>query len=372
MTTSTGKLRNALWLLTDTKHETLTSAPMAEVVEAVNRAYLALKSDIRLADHWEDERTDMEVRIAVLRGKLRYMPESLAMVEQILANYHASRAKNNKLTYFTRTFPMVHPAGEIPLPSKQLIHNDQVGGKRLYTIWTPITQYQYTPLSGYPRYGFMTRFFPESTHAYFEKTLKKSLDVRLGESVMWGGGYTHAGNANTSDTLSAALVIRLTEEPIIYEPCRRISDGITETDKNAHDGDMSAQEQIEFCRAALDAAASVSADQPFEDVLKNAQAFLRSRINAPSNELGFSLSVLAQRLAKQVNQSFLYAAALLAGGEYLYGIQYFRTKYPDLSSADIRTLLAQYDAQRILPLESYQMARLLNETPPDDAQPFYF
>lgn len=263
----------------------------------------------------------VEAKKCLLRSYLRYNSYSFAyMVSNKIF------PKKIDQYFYTLAYPMIHLVND---KSEQgAVHIDQVNRSRLHTIWTPITEYDYNALSyiknGYYEYLIKKKVLRLNSYKQYDIKPKKFTPI------VWGGYFPHIGNLNTSNNINCALVVRVTKEPLLYEPTSHLSNKIENLSFPIKDVSYDYNEFISL----IDFAKNFK-DELTNDDLENIKEVAQQKINLKSNKiLSFSLSIIAQRMRSkpelfpefsQISRNVLNLLSLLISSENLISLRQLLT-----------------------------------------------
>lgn len=151
-----------------------------------------------------DKKIINELEKSFIKAKLRYDKNSITIAYEIAKLYAEINKIKFQEVYFTNCYPILHePKDKI---EEGTYHMDQDGFSKIITLWTPVTNYDYSALS-YFKFGF---FF----HRFLKKIVKNKIlnfyhkiEVVKFKTIVWGGLFIHKGNLNISSNYSSAAVI---------------------------------------------------------------------------------------------------------------------------------------------------------------------
>lgn len=328
-------------------------------------------TDWLIEDHfWKREDAFLiEIKKSFLRGIFRYDPGTERLLQQIISSLKTKHPRSANLSYYTRMYPIIHLGGD----SSEVgpFHMDQVGKQRLFTCWTPLTKYHYSGLS-YLKFGGLW-FLKKKLVKSIKNPSVQNLPTEQAKSLIWGGGFVHKGNLNTSSKISSALVIRITDEPLTYEPARNLkkdSVSVTSGEVNYNQNEMLAifsefQELINF-------GMTLSTGITKNNILEKCSVYLNDHPKYKNQSVSFALSILAQRF---IERSDLFSEdlknipnlpyvldilSLLTGSENL--ISFYRTLPAETQKRqEFLDLLNEMDTFNIIPKKSYQWKKLIGD-----------
>jgi hypothetical protein len=163
---------------------------------------------------------ELEVKKSVLRSKLRYSNSGIKFSVEASKLIASSFQQSQIPCYHTMIYPMIHLVGDQSEEGEY--HTDQVGRLKLRTGWTAITEYDYEPLRYIP-FGLMINSLSQRLfNKNFPQRFGLSLNANRGSILTWGGGFFHSGNINDSNNISCAVVLRISDQPLNFEPTRSL------------------------------------------------------------------------------------------------------------------------------------------------------
>jgi hypothetical protein len=297
-----------------------------KITKITNKLNSNLKSycnDINLPSHWsESDALDIEVKKCTIRAVLRFSNSGIQLAK-LVANH---LQKDVQLQCYTPIYPMLHlPGDHLEVGS---MHIDQIREFKMLTAWTPITEYYYAGLSFYnfsSKYTALLTYFNSKYLKFLESTLK----IKQGTTISWGATFPHRGNLNTSNNYSCACVIRISEEPLIYEPHRNSNDDAGEEKIASLTDSFDIKEIYSRLLLCIEFSKKHYNKTVTDEFLEEAFKFKKLNSMDPDIDkiLSFALSVLAQRIEKKVstlknnnnsiNTSILTILSLLYGPQNL-------------------------------------------------------
>lgn len=213
----------------------ITTPPVSATVEAVVHAKELIlqtawaeatrRTNANLSRYDAAHKRTFEIAKAIVRGVLRYQPTAQQLVAQV--GHVVAGMSGLQNTYITRPYVICHVPGD--LSEKGGRHIDAFNYiPNFYTIWTPLNHCHAEPLTLYK----YSHTFPRKQLYYLQErapvknipwlrdaltnTFSPSLDQ--GSFLTWDGHTQHQGNENRTDAPTLALVVRLTDKPIMFEP----------------------------------------------------------------------------------------------------------------------------------------------------------
>ena len=152
----------------------------------------------------KDDLINNEIKKSYIKSSLNYNGISKLAAFKTVYDF----AKKNKFKmqdiFYTSCYSILH------LPNDKIeegnFHIDQDGSKTIYTIWTPITDYNYRALSyfkfGYLFYKLLNKISQKKFSFFYNY-----INVLKFKSILWSGFFLHKGNLNVSTSYTSASVI---------------------------------------------------------------------------------------------------------------------------------------------------------------------
>ena len=281
---------------------------------------------------------DFQVEIikSAIRSLIRYSYQSKyfvkAMVED-LVDY--SPDLNN--FYITPPYLITHLPND--MHEKGEFHNDTLKHcGRSYTSWTPINNFEmsYAPLSmlNKSHVNYLKIVYKILNKVGMIHRLKKitkflfikpfALIPNKDSTYFWHSDLIHRGNLNHMNKLHIALVTRISEKPLYYEPTIRISKMLDikdfKNDKNNFTIDTISLILSDICAFAVKEKNINNLIRYSNDIKDNTDKNLIKYIS-------FSLSILAQRFIKSDFSSSLDLMSFMLGKENLVSLERFLVKF---------------------------------------------
>jgi hypothetical protein len=276
-----------------------------------------------------------ELTICALRSILRYSNQSKIFLKYLVKDL-VKLYPGIKDFYITPPYIIFHESNE--LKKEEGYHSDAIKycGK-LYTSWTPINNYKmdYPALSVLNKshsyyakiiFKILNKF--KFSHNNVEKILKilfvNSLDliVKKNCTYLWDSDLLHKGNHNKTRKPHVALVVRISEEPLYYEPTAKISELISSNNltNNENQVDLHYLSSMIFkiCEIAKKKNDLIEYSCNLRDI--SDKHFLK--------HISFSLSLLAQRYQNNFSSN-LDLISFILGKENLVSLERFLIKFKD-------------------------------------------
>jgi hypothetical protein len=280
--------------------------------------------DINLPNFWSDSNAlEIEIKKCTIRGALRYSNSGMQLAKSV-----ANQFKEDKfILFYTPIYPLIHLSGDES--ERGSMHIDQIKESKMLTAWTPITEYAYDGLSIYnfsSKYTSLLTYFNEK----YLKLLESTLSPKLGTTISWGATFPHRGNLNTSNYYSCACVIRISEEPLMYEPYRNLHNASGGRENELLEDSFDINEVYNILLLCINFSKINYKKTINKEFLGEIFDLKKSNSIDPKTDkiLSFSLSVLLQRLKAidstmkknnhLINTSILEIMSLFYGGQNLW------------------------------------------------------
>jgi len=275
-----------------------------------------------------------EVIESAIKSILRYSNQSRIFVKSLIKDLvkHHPDIKN---FYLTPPYIITHPPKE--LKEEGDYHSDTIKycGKS-YTSWTPINNYKidYPPLSILSKshlpylkiiYKILNKIkFSNNINQILKFLLIKPHDLIIKKTCtyLWHSDLIHKGNLNETNKPHAALVTRISEKPLYYEPTVKISEivnnsNLTNNEKQVTFNDLTAM-IFEICEIA----------QKKKDLIKYSCDLRDATDKHLLKHVSFALSVIAQKFQNNFSSNLDLISFILAK-ENLVSLERFLIKFKD-------------------------------------------
>lgn len=302
-----------------------------------------------------------EVIKSTIRSLLRYSNQSRFFLKSLMSDL----VEHNEVIkdfYLTPPYIIIHNPHDYN--EKGNFHSDTLKYcKKSFTSWTPLNNYKMT---------YSALSILNSSHSSYIKIIYRLLDkIKLSQKIsqvsklllikqvdiivkenftyLWHGDLIHKGNLNISDKIHMALVTRISEKPLYYEPTVKISKIINYKNLSAKDNEVTfddlSSKIFEICEIAKKNINLINyANQLKETINEN---FLK--------QISFSLSIIAQRFQNKFSSN-LDLISFLLSKENLVSLERFLTKFnnQDISKDIIKKI---YDNKNL----SYQETMIIKK-----------
>ena len=289
---------------------------------------------VNLYEKWsKDKFLDLEINKSFVRGILRNSYPSKQIINEVISIFKTTSYYNKDMKWFSRIYPMIHLQGD---ESEAVgYHYDKIGKDKFFTLWSPITNYNYPALS-YVKYSEKLPKFISSLLCKLNLPNLFGLDIKVnkGDLFIWNGNLIHKGNKNTTNKLSSAFQLKITQNKFKHEDSfdiNKIDEEYTEKEFKIND----LKEIYSYYYQLINFSNNIFND--YKDASKQIADFISANSLFNSSEISFALSVLAQRIltmkmtsksaAKYSNQIFnLDLMSILTGAENLSSLDRLKSK----------------------------------------------
>jgi hypothetical protein len=292
-----------------------------KLLEDVNFIFNDFVNKLDLNQFWTPNKfIDLEIKKSILRSLMRYSKESI---------YLGLSLRSNAATFLSPPYPMIH----LPNDSSETggYHIDQVNSGQFVSIWIPIVNYNYPALS-YIKNGYLKYIVKKVSGIEFN-AVENLINAKYNFVYSWNGYFFHKGNKNTSSNISAALVIKHTKKPLIFEPV--LSDYDISKSQKFNDDEIVFIEKyminlylftLENSNRSFDKGLYMDV---IEFLFKDSDNLVFKMDNKFNKIISFSLSLLAQRIENfyykeesiKINYDLLHLLSLLFGSENLISLK---------------------------------------------------
>lgn len=275
-----------------------------------------------------------ELAQATKTSILRYSNQSKSFVKSMVRDLLKHHPYLNDF-FITPPYIITHPANE--LREEGGYHSDTIKycGKS-YTSWTPINNYimEYPPLSLFSKshlYIFkiankiLNKTKQSKNIENFFKFLfidKINLNVKKDFTYLWHSDLIHKGNRNNTDKPHAALVTRISEKPLYYEPTEKIS----EITKNQYLSIDEGKIDLNDLFARIKEICEVADQNP--NLIEYSRDLKENTNKLFLKYISFALSVLALRFNNN-SSSNLDMISFILSKENLVSLERFLLKFKD-------------------------------------------
>ena len=275
-----------------------------------------------------------EVTKSTIRSLLRYSNQSKIFVKSLIKDL-VNHQEGIKDFYLTPPYIIIHKPKDYE--EEGSFHSDTVKycGKS-FTSWTPINNYKMS----YPALSILNK-----SHSIYIKIILKILNkIKLSKNIsqickflqikpldlivkknftyLWHSDLIHKGNLNTTDKIHVALVTRISEKPLYYEPTVKISeiinnDNLSNQKKEVTFDNLSSK-IFEICEFA----------EKETDLIKCACHLKDITDKNLLKHISFALSIIAQRFQNNFSYNLDLISFLLTK-ENLVSLERFLIKSKD-------------------------------------------
>jgi len=281
---------------------------------------------------------DLEVEYlkSAVRSILRYSSDARHFARELFKDLTDQEPRYASF-YVTPPYLIFHTPGD--KLEVGTIHSDTIReGGEMFTCWSPVNAQQLT----YPALSFFEgshTFLPHFAYriirklrikARTEETLlgfigvnKLDLVPNRESSYFWDSDLLHIGNENTGGIAHCAMVFRVSENPLYYEPSAKCSDLINDSFSDVPNPSVSeVAEQIisaaEIARNASNVIESNDATKKWVDSVYTQRSAHQDR---SAKYLSFAFALIAQRFPSHPLANAYYLMSFIYGKENLVGIE---------------------------------------------------
>jgi hypothetical protein len=146
---------------------------------------------------------DQEIKKSLIRSLISFDLETVTFCKYLIADLQlAFDLKYNEIETENCNL-MFHLAED--KAEEGTYHYDQIENFKTFTIWSPITEYNYNALSYYSVGYYFYKIF--NLLKIIKFIPKKNIIAKKYQPLVWGGYFMHKGNLNNSKDISAAIVV---------------------------------------------------------------------------------------------------------------------------------------------------------------------
>jgi len=359
------KKTNQLKMLLDLEAEIFTSEEVRIASTELGQYLHEIVKSIKIPTYWNSRNYfELEVKKSFSRGLLRSSRKSINLMYAIFLNDNLDDLIKS-VNFSALPYPIIHLVSDNSEPGG--FHIDQVNHSRYMTLWTATTQNDYAALSSL-KGGLISLKFMNYKKI---NRLISPIESNIGDCLLFGGGYVHRGNLNTSKKISSASVIRMSKEPIMYEKVCAIDDIKTlglrtnafdpKDIQNAYKTYSELITSIDNITNGIDISASyTNLIISIKHLLEEYQIDTNLR---PS--FSFSLTMLAQRLSTFKNNekpgnlvSAIYITSILLGSENLGSLECLIKNLSIVEREVFLDNLLKADIFNLIPVATQQWQRV--------------
>lgn len=310
----------------------------------------------------------VELAKSSIRSCLRFSSEAMDFTKILVRDILETKPEYSKY-WVTMPYILFH------LPNDKLeqgnVHNDKIKEcQDSVTAWTPINTFKntYPAISIFPgSHSFGVNLLFRLGKKFF-KYMKpedlmaivgiKCLDLypNISSSYIWHANLLHVGNLNSTENYHCALVIRITEKPLYYEPSVKCKDLVKRTTLEYIQFNLfelyknlcTHTESIErISLKALD----------IEEFISNVYEYVRLIDVETRRALSFTLSLISQRNHDMTSSNYFDLASYIVGKENIVGLERYLNKCNDNKVAlKVLNKISKYEKN-----DTYQEITLLNK-----------
>ena len=184
---------------------------------------------IQLEDVWtKDKAVEIEKKKSFVRGILRYSPDSIKLTQKLKHIIKSKFNFSNNLNWITLPYPMIHLGNDL-VEALGGFHYDYnlKDKKNFFTLWTQITNYEYSGLSLVNENIFINLFPRLFLKSGLLNFFSRKLTTNMDYIYLWTGNQIHKGNFNSSLKKSCAIQLKITEDIYEFEQVQSLNDNGT-------------------------------------------------------------------------------------------------------------------------------------------------
>ena len=309
-----------------------------------------------------------EVAKSCIRLSLRFSAEAMEFTKLLVGDILETKIEYSKY-YVTLPYILFH------LPNDKSeqggIHTDKIKEcQNSITVWTPINTFKntYPPISIFPRsHSFLVHVCQKLANKFFpyvkkEGVLKKigikRLDIypSISSSYIWSSELLHMGNLNSSENYHCALVIRITEKPLYYEPSVECKDLIQSSSLKSIEFNL--LDMYKDLSKHIQSIEKMSLESlNIEEFISNVYDYRKLIDLGTRKALSFTLALVAQRYHDQLSSNYFDLASYIVEKENIVGLERHLKKCNDKKVAlKVLNKLSEFEK-----FDTYQEFTLLNK-----------
>jgi hypothetical protein len=336
---------------------------LEKLVINYNSYFLNISKIVNLNEKWNIKNSfELEIKKSFIRGVLRYSTFSSDIIKIVKKNFREEFPSLKKIKWITLPYPMVHLSND--KAEFGGYHVDGQKDENLLTCWLPISNYNYPAISIFhiKKNNFFIKYLLKKFPILFSKVISKII-VKQGDIFFWGGNLLHTGNLNTSDNISCAIQLKLSENIYDFEFCQNIDDETQSIFMNFDN--ISLKNLFDKYFHGL---TELNSNSKIKNLFENSAHFAAQFVGN-SLPISFGLSVLSQRLISRkflfdsnyTSKSFIEnmdIASLMLGSSNLISLKRLLEK--NTKKLFYLQNLRTFDINKSIPFDSYQFKKIAN------------
>jgi hypothetical protein len=281
---------------------------------------------------------DLEVEYlkSAVRSILRYSSEARHFARELFKDL-AEQEPRYATFYVTPPYLIFHTPGD--KLEVGTIHSDTIReGGEMFTCWTPVNAQQltYPALSFFegshtllPHFAyrifrkFRINAIAEETLLEFTGVNKLDLVPNRESSYFWDSDLLHIGNENTGGVAHCAMVFRVSQNPLYYEPSAKCSDLITDNFSDIPTPSVGevAEQIISAAEIARNAPNVIESNDATKKWVDSVYVQRSKHDDRSAKYLSFAFALIAQRFPSHALANAYYLMSFIYGKENLVGIE---------------------------------------------------
>jgi hypothetical protein len=281
---------------------------------------------------------DLEVEHlkSAVRSILRYSSEARHFARELFKDL-TEKEPRYAAFYVTPPYLIFHTPGD--KLEVGTIHSDTIReGGEMFTCWTPVNAQQLT----YPALSFFEgsqTFLPHFAYRIIRKFRIKAMaeETLLGltgvnkldlipnreSSYFWDSDLLHIGNENSGGVAHCAMVFRVSQNPLYYEPSAKCSDLINSNFSDLANPSVAevAGQIIAAAEIARSAPSVIESNDPTKKWVDSVYAQRSALQKRSAKYLSFAFALIAQRFPSHPLANAYYLMSFIYGKENLVGLE---------------------------------------------------
>src|ERR1041385_546336 len=208
----------------------LSPSVLSQLVERKNEYLQTAIREVQSAsgvsfDRFDSDKVeDIGLAKAITRSFLRYDSNSFLLAKAVLGKLKSDYGLAEELRFVALPYPIIHFSYDTSETGPK--HKDGYDYiDHFYTTWTPLNDCFHKPISVTEKTHRKDSFFLRQLRSrikFIDRKIQASKkiiypDLSLGNFLFWHGTTDHEGLLNTTENITATLVIRFTSSPILYD-----------------------------------------------------------------------------------------------------------------------------------------------------------
>lgn len=309
------------------------SKSILEITELPDSLLSYLNDDDRLllTTYRSEQCLATETVKGIVRALIRYNPQTHLMAREVYRDMVGAFNLPSDTTYGTPPYVIMH----LPNDTSEAggLHRDHIrGNKRFQTIWIPLDDITTDALTIMPgSHRFANKLTSKLSRmlrlprAMFEAPAV-SPRMNRGSYLTWHGHTQHVGNRNQGAHAHLAVVLRMTDKPILSEPSSTVAEILRQEFASDHDTYRSASHALRRVvmhisdRLKHDLAANLSLSP---DLASEYARFVDAMQldNLLKKMVSYCFAMIALRRRNTRDEAIFGLLSVVTGQEYLYPLK---------------------------------------------------